>query len=70
MLLGLNSLKELTKKVQPSDMEFIYYIFWEKGIDLKRFNQLPIPYILDILKVYNYIKKEEEKALKKNGNKK
>jgi hypothetical protein len=70
MIIGLDSLKELTKKVTPSDIEFIYYIFWEKGIDLERFNQLPIPYILSIVKVFNYIKKEEEKALKKNGNKK
>jgi len=67
MLLGLNSLKELSKRKLPSDVEFIYYIFWEKGIDLERFNRLPIPYILEILKVYNYIKKEEEKVLKKNA---
>jgi hypothetical protein len=67
MLLGLNSLKELAKRTIPSDVEFIHYIFWEKGIDLDRFNRLPIPYILEILKVFNYVKKEEEKVLKKNA---
>lgn len=53
------------KSEVPSDIEFIYYIFFDKGITLKEFNELPIPYILKILKVHHYVKKEEEKAYKK-----
>lgn len=50
---------------KPSNIEFIYYLFWEKGIDYKRFNELPIPYILSIIKSHNWVKKEEEKAYSK-----
>lgn len=70
MLLGLEGLKALSKNRGPSEMDFIHYLFWEKGIDLERFNKLPIPYIFSILSTHKYIKKEEEKDMKKQQRKK
>jgi hypothetical protein len=71
-MLGMDVLDSIVtdrSSVKPSDMEMIYYLFWEKGIDYNRFKELPIPYIFKILKSYNWIKKEEEKAHKKAMNK-
>jgi len=67
MNFGLEVLDKITgkDKLKPSNIEFIYYIFWEKGIDYHAFNKLPIPYIMTILKSNNWIKAEEEKAHKK-----
>lgn len=47
---------------KPSNIESVLYLFWDKGIDYNTFCELPIPYILSILKAHTYIKKEEEKA--------
>jgi len=55
---------------KPSNIEFMYYLFWEKGIDLNRFNELPIPYILSITKTHNWVKEEENKAYEKARKKK
>ena len=57
------------KYSDPTNIEMVYYLFWEKGIDYNRFNDLPIPYIFSILKTYNWVKKEEEKAHKKASKK-
>jgi hypothetical protein len=67
MLDGLNDFVD--RSDQPSNMEMIYYLFWEKGIDYNRFKDLPIPYIFKILKAHNWVKQEEEKAYKKNSRK-
>ena len=53
----------------PNNMDMIYYIFWEKGIDYKKFIKLPKHYKLRILKSHNWVKKEEEKAYKKANKK-
>jgi len=68
-MFGLDSLNELVpEKETPSNIDFIYYLFFKRGISLKEFNELPIPYILNIVKTHSYIKEEEEKELKKaNG---
>ena len=58
------------KTSKPTNLEFIYYFFWEKGIDYNAFNQLPIPYILGILNAVRYVKEEEEKQMKKSQKKK
>lgn len=58
------------KKFKPSNIDRIMYLFWEKGIDYNRFKDLPIPYIFKMLKVYNWVKEEEEKANKKANRKK
>ena len=57
------------RKRTPSNMSMIRYIFWEKGIDYNRFKSLPIPYIIDILNSYNWIKTEEARANKKANKK-
>jgi hypothetical protein len=53
------------KQTKPSNIDMVYYMFWEKGIDYERFKHLPIPYIFRILKAHNWVKSEEEKAYKK-----
>lgn len=50
---------------KPNNIEMIYFLFWEKGIDLEQMDKLPIPYILSILKVNQYVIKEQEKEMKK-----
>jgi len=71
MLGGLDTLNEFNKvSSKPTDIEVIYYIFWEKGIGLTDFNKLPIPYILGIIKTQNYVKKLEEESIKKSNRKK
>ncbi len=61
------SLNKLFNKseLKPSDMEFIYHTFWEKGIDYNAFNKLPIPYIMGILRTKKYIVDLKEKEMKK-----
>lgn len=50
---------------KPTNLETVYYIFWEQGIDYNAFKKLPIPYILSIIKTRSWVKKEEEKEYKK-----
>ncbi len=68
---GESFLDEITsgKSFKPSDSEMIQYLFWEKGIAYDRFKDLPIPYILKIIKTHGWVKKEEEKAHKKANKK-
>ena len=65
---GLDQVVQLDNR-KPSNLEAAYYLFWEKGIDLNRFNQLPISYILGILRTHSWVKSEEERAHKKAGKK-
>lgn len=66
MLKGLDELGSLSRdSKQPPGIHIIYYIFMEKGITLTELEKLPIPYILAMLNVWSYLKKEEEKAYKK-----
>ena len=68
---GLDVLDSFVEKdsSNPNNMEMVYYLFWEKGIDFNRFNKLPLPYIFKILKTHSWVKKEEEKAHKKANKK-
>ena len=69
-MMGLNSLDVFKeKKFSPSDIDIIHYIFWEKGIDLNAFNELPIPYIVKTINTDNYFKSKEEAAYKKANKK-
>lgn len=63
----LDSLEFFNKINTPSDLELIHYMFFEKGISLLEFNKLPIPYILSIIRVNNYFRKQEEKELKRRN---
>ena len=65
-MIDLSILDEDIVSSKPTDLEAIYYLFWEKGIDYNQFNELPIPYILSIIKTYKYIKDQEEKEIKKS----
>jgi hypothetical protein len=69
---GTEFLDEITSKGssgKPSNIDMIYYLFWEKGIDYDRFKNLPIPYIFKIIQTHNWVKSEEEKAYKKANRK-
>jgi len=57
------------KSRKPSNIDMIYYLFWEKGIDYNKFKDLPIPYIFRIIHTHNWVKQEEEKAYKKANRK-
>ena len=58
--------KEFNKgKKDPSNMDLIYYTFWEKGISLNEFNELPIPYILGIMNSIKYVSELQKKEMKK-----
>lgn len=54
----------------PSNIDTIYYLFWEKGIDYNRFKDLPLPYIFKILKVHSWIKEKERQEYEKAKRKK
>lgn len=68
-MLNLDSLNFLTERKEredkPTNIEFIYFLFFKEGIDLNRFNDLPIPYIMSILKVASYRREQEEREAKK-----
>jgi hypothetical protein len=65
MNLDLSSLDEEVRLSKPSFLDTVYYLFWEKGIPYSEFNDLPLPYIFSILRTFNYVKEEEQKAIKK-----
>ena len=66
-MIGSNFLNKHTKSIsdKPTNLDMIYYLFWEKGIDYNAFNELPLPYIFTILKTHSYIKEEEKKEMDK-----
>lgn len=65
-MFNLNGLDQfVVNPDKPSDIEFLYYLFWDKGIGLEKVVEYPLPYLFSILKAHNYVKKEEEKAYKK-----
>lgn len=65
MLDPLASLGSIVKSNKPSNIDSIYYLFFDKGISLNEFNELPIPYIITIIKTHNYQLKEQEREMKK-----
>ena len=66
-MFGSNFLQRHSKQKsnKPSNLDMIHYLFWEKGIDFNNFNELPLPYIISILKTHSYIKEEEKKEMDK-----
>jgi len=66
MNLNLNSLNRFRDTSgEPTSIEFIYFLFFEHGISLKEFQELPIPYIQSILKTQLYKNKKIEEGNKK-----
>ena len=50
---------------KPTNLESVYYIFWDKGISQVEFELLDLPYIFNIIKVFKYTKTEEAKAMQR-----
>ena len=63
------ALQSVVTSNKPSNIDFIYYTFWKRGIDIIQLNKLPLPYIFNIMRVYGYIKDEEARAYKKANKK-
>jgi hypothetical protein len=63
--IDLSGLDSLTNEDKPSNLDMIYYLFWDKGISKTDFDELPLPYIMSILKTHSYIKEQEAKEMKK-----
>jgi hypothetical protein len=72
MTFGTELLAEVAtdKLSKPTDLEGVYYLFWDKGISLTEFNELPLPYIFGILRTHRYIKEQEKKEMDKAKRKK
>jgi len=59
------------KKVKPSDLDSIYYILAKEfSLLLDKIDLLPIPYLVSLVDSHNYVKKEEEKEIKKSQRRK
>lgn len=58
------------KKEEPSELDFIFHYFFTKGVDFNAFCQLPIPYILSVLRTESYLRELEEVERKKAERKK
>jgi hypothetical protein len=57
------------QEVKPTNLQTIYYIFWEKGFSLKDLDELPLPYIFEILQTFNWVKDQEKKEIEKSKRK-
>ena len=68
MLDGLANLATSNSKA-PKPNSFAKYLFFTMGISEAEFNKCSMPYIMEMLSVHNYVKKEEEKAAKKANRK-
>lgn len=65
----LNSIT-VKNKNKPLSIEVVYHILAkEYNITLDKICELPVPYLLSLLKVYSYIKEDEERELKKSRRK-
>jgi hypothetical protein len=71
-LSSLNRFNEGKVSKNPTDVEMVFYLFWDKGIGFEEFCDYPIPYVMSIIKSLNYVKdlerKEFEKSKKGKGN--
>ena len=70
MLDGIDSILSLApKEHKPTSLQTIYYIFWERGFSLKDLDELPLPYIFEILQTFNWVKEQEQKEMDKSKRK-
>ena len=67
MLKRLDSLQSLVEENKPTNLEAIYFLFFEQGIGFNEFKKLPLPYIMSMLKVNSYKIEQEIRAQKKNA---
>lgn len=66
-MINFSSLDEAFKEERfiPNNLQFIYYLFFDKGISIAEVEELPIPYIFEMIMVHMYVKEEESKAMKR-----
>lgn len=57
--------KNKDKVKEPTNLQYIYHFFLEKGISLNEFVLLPIPYIMEVLMTAMYLNKKEREELDK-----
>ena len=50
---------------KPSELSFIYYFFLEKGLSPSELDELPLPFLFEMLSVRSYLLEEERKASKR-----
>lgn len=66
--LFLSSITKKSKKSKPNNLEMFYYtLAKEFSINLADSFNLPIPYLMNLLRSHNYIRTEEEKESKRNS---
>lgn len=58
-----SAFKEEVEK--PNHTELAHFLFFDKGIGLECFNEYPIPYIIEMMKVNNYIRTKEKEAMER-----
>ena len=62
-MLGLESIGQFIEDkndFEPSDLQAIYYMFFEEGIDINAFCKLPLPYIFSVVATRGYFNKKQE----------
>lgn len=69
-LASLNRFNKKKDEGKPSDIETVFYLFWDKGISYDEFCDLPIPYIFSVIKTLSYVRELERKEMEKNKPKK
>ena len=57
------------KSFKPSNLDTVFYIFWDKGIGFTEWCNYPIPYIMSVLSTNDYVKKLEDKEIRKANKK-
>jgi hypothetical protein len=64
MNINLSGLDSIVKSDTPTDYEFLLFLFFERGISLREFNELPIPYIISMSKTDGWVREKQAKANK------
>lgn len=50
--------------IVPNHTELAHYFFAERGIGLEKFDEYPIPYIVEVMRVHGYFKQKEKEKTK------
>ncbi len=61
----LAGLEEFNRKEKPSNLSLVYYFFLERGITLVQLDELPLPYIFDVMSTHSWIVAQQEKEMDK-----
>lgn len=63
MLDGLEDFVDSSSKLDGISQ--VYYFFLERGVTPQQLDELPIPWIIEMLKTHTYVMKQQEKAAKR-----